>query len=247
MIFLRLVENMKKEGKELILIPCSGSKNPGGEEKLQGRSLAEELEDTFRKGLLGLRQKVAHLLDIEFKDGQPASHQKLMLAYRRYSGNIYGRITPTAWERLRSEEDVELVIVSALYGPIYWDEPIVYYDVAMNSDVGLGMKLNSWWRNHGLEDILANYINRKGYLIVRSLLSGNYRKALPRLETRVAAECLQYEYRSLGSGSDYYRGRDVVNILSERGVVCPECGSRRTRRVSRSEGKCASCGKIYRL
>jgi hypothetical protein len=51
-------------------------------------------------------------------------------AYKRYSeGRFYSRLSsmaPTFWRRI--PQSVEIIIVSALYGLLFWDEPIQDYD-----------------------------------------------------------------------------------------------------------------------
>jgi hypothetical protein len=63
--------------------------------------------------------------------GGIAPQQTIYLsAYRRYSdGRFYSRLAetdPTFWQRI--PESVEIIIVSALYGLLFWDEPIQDYD-----------------------------------------------------------------------------------------------------------------------
>lgn len=232
---------MKKQ--ELILIPCSGSKLEGGIENLQGRKLIEDIYQTDR--LDDLRKEVANFF------GAPTPeefHKKPSLeAYKRYSGNIYGKISNKAWSEAKTRDDLEIVIVSALYGMIYWDEPIIKYDVAMDNSIRRGRRLNTWWRNNGLPEILSSYVDKNGFELVRSFLSGHYQKAILPAVDEVQAEWLRYEYPALGSGSNYYRGSDINDIILNRHIECPGCESRKTKRITRESYKCSDCGQKYRV
>jgi len=45
---------------------------------------------------------------------------------------LYRRVTPVSWDKLKKTwEKLDLVIVSALYGLLKYDEPIRWYDKTM--------------------------------------------------------------------------------------------------------------------
>jgi hypothetical protein len=220
---------------ELILIPCSGSKNPGGKKSVPGRKVTDQLNEMNSQELYRLRQQVAISFNINLKNGKNPDSELLKPAFNRYSGNLY----------LDKRDDIDLVIVSALYGLIYWDEPIINYNVAMSDTVKPRCKLYNWWKQNRLECILATFLKNKKYNIVRSFLSGDYKKAIPQIESEIDGHWLQYEYPGLGSGGNYYRGKDVANVLNDIQTNCPECSSRHTRRISRNEYICESCNSIY--
>lgn len=231
--------------KELILIPCSGRKTPDGSLSLEGRQLIEALSTPKSQKLKRLRKKVAGSFNIDLSSG--SSERCLMPAYKRYSGNLYKKISSHAWEELKNREDLEVVIISALYGAIYWDEPIIDYDVDMTKNIKEGRRLNTWWRKNGLPEIVSAYIEGKDHDVVRSFLSGDYRKALLNIQEKVDPTWLLYEYPALGSGSNYYRGRDVSDAIMNRNVVCPNCSSKKTRRISKDRYGCVSCKEEYRV
>ncbi len=229
--------------KELIMIPCSGRKTPEGFHSSEGRQIKGDLQPSDARKLEKLRKKVADSFNISLDSPE----QSLLPAYKRYSGNLYKKISEQAWKELDNREDVELVIISALYGVIYWDEPIIHYDIELTDPIKSRRRLNTWWKKKGLTEILSNYIEGEKYDVVRSFLSGNYRKALLDLEDKVDPICLLYEYPSLGSGSNYYRGKDIDDAILDRNIVCPDCNSKKTRRISRKKYGCVSCGKEYKV
>ncbi len=221
-------------------MPCSGSKSSGGKTSLEGRILKKELSPEEKERLERLRENVADSFDISFHD-----NKELKQAYRRYTGNIYNKIPENAWERLKKRENIELVIISALYGTIYWDEAIMNYNVAMDDNIKPRRRLNTWWKKAGLSDIVSSYIDMNGFETVRSFLSGDYKDAIPSIENKIEATWLQYDYSGLGSGSNYYRGDDITNVLLDRKIECPECKSRKTKRVSKESYECDDCGNEY--
>ncbi len=230
---------------ELLLLPCSDSKNEGGQPALEGRALEEDLPEVERHRLMEMRRDVASAFDVDLR---PAQRMKppLLPAFRRYSGNLYGQVQEATWTRLGDRENLDLCIVSALYGLIYWNEPIVEYNISMRDRVRGGLRLHTWWKRNGLGEVLAQFITSKRYDRIRALLSGDYGLAVRGVEERTDAEWLTYEYRGLGSGSNYYRGRDINRVLADD-VTCPSCTSQSTRRVSKHDFRCNSCSSTYRV
>lgn len=231
---------------ELLLIPCSNSKNKGGDPAFRGRTLKNELPEADGNRLVELRQEVASAFGI-FLPPEEGRGLPLIPAFRRYSGNLYGQVKSETWNALRDRADVDLVIVSALYGLIYWDEPIIEYDAAMSGRVGERRRLHTWWRQNGLGEILATLISSRGYERVRSLLSGDYENAVKgAADLSTDADWLLYEYSGLGTGSTYYRGRDINRVLGE-GAACPRCRSPSTKRLSKDGYYCQACSSSFRV
>lgn len=228
---------------ELLLIPCSNSKLEGGQSDLKGRRAKDELSPDNRKRLTEMRRELALAFDVELSQ-PPREIPPLMPAYRRYSGNLYGQVEDAVWPSLSNRDDVDLGIVSALYGLIYWDEPVVEYNVSMKDKVRGGARLCTWWKRGGLGEILANFINARRFDRVRSLLSKDYGVAVSGVEQMVDSEWLAYKYQGLGTGSTYYRGRDVNQVVLGD-VTCPECASESTARVAGKQFHCNSCASVY--
>ena len=121
--------------KELILIPYSRNKEPCGEKYLEGREIERDLDKEYREKLYVLRKQVAEAFHINLPGGRTSREGYLRPAYQRYIGNIYSKIPHNAWNVLNKNKDLETVIVSALYGIIYWDEYIIDYNVAMSDKI----------------------------------------------------------------------------------------------------------------
>ena len=226
---------------ELILIPCSGSKVEGSAPIQQERRATDDLNTEYTKKLKLLRNNIFNAFNLTSK----VKIDEFMPAYRRYTGNIYSKIPKLAWENLKENKGLEIIIISAYYGIIYWDEPIICYNIAMSDNISPKRKLNTWWRKKGLTEIVAHFINNKEYDNVKSLLSISYQAALQGIHSKISTRWLQYEYPKLGSGSDYYRGVDIKNLLLDKNFHCPNCNFGKIRRISRIEFHCTFCDQNF--
>ena len=168
----------------LVLIPCSGSKSEGGETIYNvNRSILNYLSGQSKEHLLSLRRRLFEYFSVKL--GQDVSYNNdssinYMEAYRRYTGDhsqIYRQISSNSWGELRITDNLDLVIVSALYGLVKFDEPIQNYNITMKDKIEY-QALKTWWRNNGLCAILKDYINKNGISGVHNVLSNDYNDAL---------------------------------------------------------------------
>lgn len=207
--------------KTLIIIPCCGEKR-GGEIVEYDRSdcIVNNLSLEAGERLMELRREVALAFqkmpgpDLGFENTEPRI--KYMKAYERYSGHLYSKVSENSWNRLSRNPELRLVIVSALYGLVDYNEPIRYYNRSMKDHIYSRRLLKTWWSNHRLADILADYVTQNEIEVVHDFLSTHYSVAvwpysLRLRETRV--RYLHHTYPGLGSGSDHYRGREVNALI----------------------------------
>ncbi|MCK4232926.1 peroxide stress protein YaaA, partial [candidate division WOR-3 bacterium] len=167
--------------KVLILIPCCRSKQSGGiTEYNSSSSILNYLTSSARKQLLSLRRELFEYFsfplgqDVESPDDSTITYIE---AYRRYTGKIYRQICAGSWQRLREIRNLDLVIISALFGLLRYDELIRYYNVNMNDKVG-DQAVKAWWRENDLYKILKYYINTNNISEVHNVLSNDYNEAL---------------------------------------------------------------------
>ena len=203
----------------LIFIPCSGSKESGGITEYSTKSsVINYLTGSSRENLLGLRRKLFEYFSISF--GQDVGYPndgtiKYMEAYKRYTGmhsQIYRQIYSSSWEKLRKTQNLDLVIVSALYGLLRYDEPIRYYDITMKDRIG-HQTLKTWWRNIGLCAILKDYINENNISEVHNVLSKDYNEALLGCFIDMGAKYSYHDFSEYKSGSNAHRGRWVNDFI----------------------------------
>lgn len=156
--------------------------------------------------------------DLGFDDGEPKI--EYLEAYRRYQGNLYSKISKSSWNRLTQTEESKLIVVSALYGLVNWNEPIRYYDRTMDDNIRPRRKLNTWWSHGQLSDILLDFVIENRIKIVHSFLSDKYSHAVYNLSSGLVKNNVEYNFHSypgLGSGSNYHRGNDVNALIQTLG------------------------------
>lgn len=228
---------------ELILIPCSCKKEfTSNDESIScnGGKFKENLDEAFQENLDHLQNRVADNFNINLEKREEYPACKI------YKGKLYSQLDEKIWEELEKSEDKEVCIINPLYGVIHWAEPIVIHDLTMEDNIGKN-RLNTWWKHNDLSDILTNYIVNNDFDLVRSLLPVSHKKTMPFIQYNLDIEWLQYDYPKLRSGSNYYRGWDLSRIINENDIVCPECESKKTKRISKEYFGCIECGTIYEV
>jgi len=202
--------------RTLILIPCSGLKRSGGTTEYHtNSSILNYLTSTSREHLLSLRRQLfGHFSipvgpDIGYHNDGTINYRG---AYKRYAGKIYSPISSGSWEKLRSTPHLDLVIVSALYGLLRYDESIQNYDVMMQGKIG-NHTLKWWWRNKGLCMILRDYINKNNISEVHNVLSNDYNEALRDCFVSMNVKHLCHDFSEYKSGSNAHRGKWVNNFI----------------------------------
>jgi len=211
-------ENMSgSQKKTLILIPCSGSKRKGSTVTYDPKSaIFDHLTSSSREHLLRLRRKLFGHFSMKMGQdvGYPDEDEiEYMQAYSRYTGQIYRQISPLSWDKLKRTPHLDLVIVSALYGLVRYDEPIRYYDKMMKDRVE-GQLLKTWWRNNNLGEILREYINKNNISEVHVVLSNDYKEALSNcFRDTDEVRYVSYDFSKYKSGSNAYRGRWINEFI----------------------------------
>ena len=93
------------------------------------------------------------------------------------NSQIYRQISFSSWNKLKETVNLDLVIISALYGLLRYNETIQYYNKKMPDKIG-HQTLKTWWRNNGLCVILKDYIDKNNISEVHNVLSNDYNEAL---------------------------------------------------------------------
>lgn len=210
--------------RTLILLPCCYKKREGGSAEYSrsnciSNNLGPEGDKLMQlRGQVGAAFDEKHGPDLGFADDMPTI--EYLEAYKRYRGNLYSKISESSWRKLAQTEKLKLVIVSALYGLVNWNEPIRYYNRTMDDNIRLGRRLNTWWRHRRLSDILVAYVARNGIRRVHSFLTPKYSMAVHSLSSGLnqnAVRLTSRRYQGLGSGSDYHRGTEVNALIQMLG------------------------------
>lgn len=137
---------------------------------------------------------------------------KVMPAYLRFQGNMYRHIPREAWERRAA--GVEVLIVSGLYGLVASRDPVVYYECSMAEPLPPLGKLNRWWHDRGLPEILGTYLDSVRPKQVVDLLSLEYREAVIGYADGLSEiDVTTIDFPGMGRASQPRRGEKVAEIL----------------------------------
>jgi len=190
-------------GGLVVLIPESTRKDRGGDARARPVDvISEALLPTERNTLAALRRETM----------EKASPRPLLPAYLRFRGNMYRHIPREAWEERAG--DVEVAIVSGLYGLLASRDTTVHYEHSMAEAMPPFGKLNRWWHGNGLPRILAAYLNAVRPTFVVDLLSLEYREAVSGYDEGLKGiEVKAIDFPGMGRASQPLRGEKVAAIL----------------------------------
>lgn len=194
----------------VVLIPESTRKARGGSADAPAAdAVADALPLSVRGELQALREEV-----VAKSPKGSMDRGGLLPAYQRFQGNMYRHIPEDAWER--RAPNVEVVIASGLRGLVASRDSIPTYAHSMAEPMRLFGKLNRWWHDHGLPDILAAYLEavRPGKVV--DLLSLEYRDAVTGYAARLSGiEVKTIDFPGMGRASQPRRGERVAEILRD--------------------------------
>ena len=127
------------------------------------------IDEEYQKSLLKSRDKVLKSTGEENGLDMTGYAVKLsydvLPAYKRYSGRTYSRISPEAWENANENKDVDIVILSAMYGLVRYDEPIRNYSIKQVDQVSRGVKFQTMWKKSGAKDWLFDFVKQESFKI----------------------------------------------------------------------------------
>ena len=139
-----------------------------------------------------------------------------MAAYERYSAQrslVYASISPQTWNLLGKSENVIVLIISAFYGVLRYDEPIQDYNRVMDKDRIRGTKLQTWWHNNGLPEIIRSFIATNSIGQVYSFLSLPYSDAIDIY--RIGRNVEDFPELKCGIGTPRRRGERFASLVQE--------------------------------
>jgi cytoplasmic iron level regulating protein YaaA (DUF328/UPF0246 family) len=200
---------------KLILISCSGKKAPGGQPDPRPSRLAEALSpETYRK-LLEARQELDSMLRGAPERGlgiDPAGENRYEPAYQRYQGIVY---LFSDFYHLYPKFSGRVAIVTAMYGLLEGGDYIRNYNLRMNDSLPSGIRVDTFWRRHGLRHILMEYISRAGADEVHDLLPEKYHAVIRPWPGRGLPHYTPYDYLGCGQNSGYERAVSLKGLLGK--------------------------------
>ena len=199
---------------KLILISCSGKKAPGGGPQHPPSRLKTSLSPAAYRNLLSARQELkavlqessGHSLGID----QAGGH-KYQPAYQRYQGFVY---LFSDFYRLFPKFDGRVVIVSAMYGLLDAGDYLRNYNLRLADSLPTGLRVETFWRQHGLRDIVVECISRAGADEVHDLLPEKYRSMLGPWPDPKIEHYQPYTFPAPGQGTGYERPIALKALLS---------------------------------
>jgi hypothetical protein len=191
----------------VVLIPESTRKRTGGApDAPKEDAILGVLPPAVRKTLEILRDEIHKSASRSIDSG------KFLPAYERFDGNMYRHIPREAWER--RAPGVEVVIASALRGLVASRDPIPAYRLSMAETIPPFGKLNRWWHDRGLPEILGAYLRSVKPKLVVDLLSLEYRESVAGYTRDLQGiEGKPIDFPGMGRGSQPIRGEKIAEIL----------------------------------
>lgn len=192
----------------ILLIPESTRKARGGlPNAVAVDSVAEALPGPARGKLQSLRDEI-----LEKSPTGSIDRGGFLPAYQRFQGNMYRRIPAEAWERRAA--NVEVIIASGLQGLVASRDRVPAYVLSMAEPTAPFGKLNRWWHDRGLSEILAAYLRAVRPKTVVDLLSLEYRVAVEGYADGLSGvDVKTIDFPGMGRGSQPLRGEKVAEIL----------------------------------
>src|SRR3989442_4093608 len=192
----------------VVLIPESTRKARGGSSDApEIDSIAGALPATIRAKLEGLREEVLHK--------SPKGSVRpggLLPAYRRFQGNMYMSIPEEAWAQ--RAPNVEIVIASGLRGLVASRDTVPAYALSMAEPTPPFGKMNRWWHDRGLPQILAAYLDSIHPRLVVDLLSLEYRQSVVGYAADLKGiDVRTIDFPGMGRASQPLRGERIARIL----------------------------------
>ena len=139
-------------------------------------------------------------------------------AYLRYSGRTYSKISDEAWKSLIANDgEYDMVILSALYGFVRYNEPVREYEVKQVTPMG-DTKIGYFWRDTGAKEWLLDYIKHNNITKVLFVLSKSYSDIIRKKELMKELELMGIEaedrqMKAKGMASMLERGKYINELL----------------------------------
>ena len=147
----------------MYLITCSGKKN-----SVNNDYNSSSIEELSFDSILGDQRRV--MLNYYQKD---IDWSRCLPAYQMYRGKLYNKIEDDKW----TVNGNKILILSALFGWVNYDDLIPYYDLQMSSSVNLAVRKTpkSLWLNSGVLARVLTTLNVNNFI---DLLSNPYRESI---------------------------------------------------------------------
>ena len=200
---------------KVILISCSGKKAPGGQPDHPSSKLANYLNSATYRVLLNARRELKAILQDAPEQGlgfDKAGVTKYQPAFQRYQGFIY---LYSDFYRLFPKFSGRVLIISAMYGLLDGGDYVRNYNLRLTDRLPTGMCVETFWKQHGLKDILVECLSNAGVDEIHDLLPEKYRNLLNPWPAPGIKNYKSYNFPASGQGTGYERPATLKSLLSK--------------------------------
>jgi cytoplasmic iron level regulating protein YaaA (DUF328/UPF0246 family) len=198
----------------LILLACSGKKAPGGVPDHPPSRLKTTLSPAVYKQLKCARQELkavlressGHNLGID-----KAGEKRYQPAYQRYQGFMY---LFSDFYHLFPKFEGRVLIFSAMYGMLDAGDYLRNYNLRWADTLPSGLRVDAFWRQHRLRDIVVECIASIGADEIHDLLPEKYRSVLGPWPDPHFANYKTYTFPAPGQGTGYERATALKALLA---------------------------------
>jgi cytoplasmic iron level regulating protein YaaA (DUF328/UPF0246 family) len=199
---------------KLILISSSAKKAPGGQPNHPSSRLKVDLSPAAYRQLKSARQELKaifeqspdHTLGID-----PAGEHKYQPAYQRNQGFVY---LFSDFYHLFPKWDGRVLIISTMYGLLDGGDFIRNYNLHWTDSLPNGLRVDAFWKQHGLRDIVVECISRLAAQEVHDLLPEKFRSMLSPWPDPNIAGYHPYTFPAPGQGTGFERPTVLKALLS---------------------------------
>jgi cytoplasmic iron level regulating protein YaaA (DUF328/UPF0246 family) len=199
---------------KLILIASSYKKAPGGEPTHPPSRLKTTLSASTYKQLKSARKELkailqetsGHTLGID-----KAGEKRYQPAYQRNQGFVY---LFSDFYHLFPKFEGRVLIVSAMYGLLDANDYLRNYNLRSGDTLPNGQRVDTFWKQHGIRDILLECISRIAADEVHDLLPEKHRAMLSPWPDPQIANYLPYTFPASGQGTGFERPTVLKSLLT---------------------------------
>lgn len=150
-------EKLKHKKKiKLLIIGCSNKKNDGGiEENLNNYFNQNIFQELIEAKLERYNQYEGFLIDNSIENGEQyldfIQNPLYLPAFERYNGPFYSNELRNLYQLKHDESNLQILILSGLYGVIDFRDSIIDYNLRIDFD-------NFWTNNNIISSVIQDYI-----------------------------------------------------------------------------------------
>lgn len=189
------------------------------------KNFLNSIKPQYKETMLKARQELINEMSLEngpdLDETQiHESQDEYLPAYIRYSGRTFSKIDHQSWNHMvDNPDDFDCIILSALYGIVRYDEPIRNYEIKQADKIPQKSPIKSFWKKHGANDWVFDYVKRNKIEDVKFVLSTSYSEIVQRdllinrLQDELGIIAEDKQFKAEGRKSMLLRGQYINDLL----------------------------------